>query len=344
MSARRVRRLHRAKVARRPARQKITDQLSGGAVIAAAQLEGARLPAALELHPGQWVAGIILLGRNAHHDAAVGVALVARILAHAVGDHPPRFRGGGDHRAAGAHAEAVYRTPVAGVVHQLVIRRAELRVARVLAVTCAVDQRLRVLDAEADQERFGFDVDAALVDHLEGVALAVADRQHQMIRGDVFAAAEHHAANVSDVIGSVLDFDVVHAALEADLAAQRLDGFAHLFHHAYQAERADVRLAGVQDFFRRARLDEFLQHFSAEVSGVLDLAVQFAVGERARAAFTELHVRFRVEHALPPQAEGIPGAFAHRLAPLQDQRTETHLCEDQSGEQTGWTHADHDWS
>ena len=54
-----------------------------------------------------------------------------------------------------------------------------------------------------------------------------------------------------------VDFDVVHAALEADLAAQRLYGFAHFLHHAHQAEGADVRFADVEDFFRRAGLDEF---------------------------------------------------------------------------------------
>ena len=31
----------------------------------------------------------IVVGRDADHDAGVGVALVARILAHAVGDHAP---------------------------------------------------------------------------------------------------------------------------------------------------------------------------------------------------------------------------------------------------------------
>ncbi len=52
-------------------------------------------------------------GVDADHDAGVGVALVARVLAHAVGDDAARLGGRRDHRAAGAHAEAVDRAAVA---------------------------------------------------------------------------------------------------------------------------------------------------------------------------------------------------------------------------------------
>src|SRR3989338_2022521 len=130
-------------------------------------------------------------------------------------------------------------------------------------------------------------------------------------------------------------FDVVHAALETDFTTQRLDGLAHLLHHAHQTEGADMRMALIQNLFRRTRLDEFLQHLSTQVARVFDLAVQLAVRERARAALAELHVGFRVKHALPPQPEGILGSFTHRLAAFQYQRAETHLREDQPGEQAG---------
>ena len=97
----------------------------------------------------------VVLRRDADDDAGVGVALVARVLAHAVGDHAARLGGRGDHRAARAHAEAVDRAAVAGVVHQLVVGGAEQRVAGVRAEARAVDQRLRMLDAKADRERLG---------------------------------------------------------------------------------------------------------------------------------------------------------------------------------------------
>jgi hypothetical protein len=83
-----------------------------------------------------------------------------------------------------------------------------------------VDQRLRVLDAEADRERLGFDVDAALVQHLEGVARAVADGQHHVVGDDLLAASSMTPRTWRP---SAVSLDVGHLALEAVFAAQRLD-------------------------------------------------------------------------------------------------------------------------
>ena len=69
---------------------------------------------------------------------------------------------------------------------------------------------------------------------------------------------------------------------------------AHALDHRHQPERADVRLGDVEDFGRRAGLDELGQHLAAVMVRVLDLAVELAVGERAGAAFAELHVGFRI--------------------------------------------------
>ena len=123
----------------------------------------------------------VILRRDPAHDRRVGVALVARVLAHAVGDHAPRLARGRDHGAARAHAEAVDRAPVAAVVHQLVVGRAEQRMPRLRPEARLVDQRLRVLDAEADREGLGFDEHAARVQHRERVARAVAQRHHHVV-------------------------------------------------------------------------------------------------------------------------------------------------------------------
>ena len=56
-------------------------------------------------------------------------------------------------------------------------------------------------------------------------------------------------------------------------------------------------LLTIQDFLRRAGLDELGQHLAAVVVRVLDLAVELAVGKGAGTAFAELHVRFGIEHA-----------------------------------------------
>ena len=121
---------------------------------------------------------------------------------------------------------------------QLIIGCAEQRAARVLAVAGSIDQRLRMLDAQANREWLGLDIDAALINHLEGIARTVADGEHQMISCDVLAIDEHHTGDLP-----VLYFDIIHATTEADLAAQRLYRLAHFLHHAHQPERADMRMA-----------------------------------------------------------------------------------------------------
>src|SRR3546814_10157696 len=68
----------------------------------------------------------IIFRRDADDDAGVGVALVARVLAHAVGDDAAGFRRGGDDGAAGAHAEAVDAAAVLRMVDELVVGGAEI--------------------------------------------------------------------------------------------------------------------------------------------------------------------------------------------------------------------------
>jgi hypothetical protein len=141
---------------------------------------------------------------------------------------------------------------------------------------------------------------------------------------------------------ALLDQHVGDALLEADLAAQLLDLVAHGLDHADQSESADVRLRDVEDFLRRARLDELGQHLAAEMARILDLAVELAVGKRPCPALAELHVGFRVEHVLAPQAPGVLGALAHRLAALQYDRPETHLRQYQRGEDPARAETDDD--
>ncbi len=88
----------------------------------------------------------------------------------------------------------------------------------------------------------------------------------------------------------VLDPQVDDLLLEPHLAAQRDDLLAHRGHHAREAEGADVRLADVEDLLRRAGPHELVHDLATEELRILDLAVELAVGEQARAAFAELHV------------------------------------------------------
>ena len=229
------------------------------------------------------------------------------------------------------------------MVHQLVVGRAQQGVAGLRAEACLVDQRLRMLDAETDRKWFCFDEHAARMQHREGVAGAVAERQHHMVGAQLFAAGQRHPAQMAHTSAIDLDQHIIDTTAEADLAAQRFDRRAHAFNHRYQPERADMRLVDVEDFLRRTGGDELGQYLAPMVQLVADLAIQFSVGKRARAAFAELHVGFWIQHVLPPQSERIHRTFAHRLAAFEDDRAKAHLRQHQPGEQAAWAHSDHQW-
>ena len=231
-------------------RHKVAHQLRGGFVVAAAQHIGVRLQLALQHHARQRVVRLTgsqlrvdaaaqrgfegrgihrkVAGVNAHHNAGVGVAFVARVLAHAVGHHAPGLGGGRYHRAAGAHAKTVDRASVRCVVHQLVLRRPQQRVAGVAAPTGAVNQPLRVLNAKADGERLGLQVDAACVQHGKGIARAVAQRHDHVAGvefiGGVVAGVQHAKATqllgaAMGVCGDGREQHIGHALLKTNLAA-----------------------------------------------------------------------------------------------------------------------------
>ena len=283
-----VRRLHAAQRGGRTGSQKVTDQLARRFVSTAAQRVGLGLKLALKSNARQRMhrlAGnraFYKISRcNAHHDAGIGIALVARILAHAVGHHAADFRGGGHHRAARAHAKTVDAAAIGSVVHQLVVGRAQQRMAGMLAQPCAVDQALRMLDAKADRKRLGFHENAALVQHGKGVARAVARCQHHVVGAKLVAAAVGQVVHcqATDVLAIcvALNRHVAHALLKADLAAHGLDLLAHVLDHLDQLEGADMRFADQQNLFRRTGLDELQHHLAAQVARVLDLAPELAV-------------------------------------------------------------------
>ena len=162
-----------------------------------------------------------------------------------------------------------------------------------------------------------------------------------MFRGDRLAVRKLHAAHMARAIAIDRDIDILDAILESVFAAQRFDRGAQAFHHLHQAERANMRLGGGEDFFRRPCLHELGQNLAAEKTRILDLAVELAVRKCSRAAFAELHIGFGIEDRTAPQAPGVLRAFAHHLAAIQNDGPKTHLREDQGGEQSAWTRADY---
>ena len=279
----------------------------------------------------------VILWRDADDEAGVGVPLVARILAHAVGHHAAGLAGRRHHGAARAHAEAVDGAAVAAVMRQRIGRRAQIRVAGAGAEHRPIDPRLRMLDAEADRERLGLDMDPPLIERLEGVARRMADGEDHVVGLQGLAGVQAHAPD-----GASIQIDVRDPVLEPVFPAQGLDLLAHGLDHGHQAEGADVRMGVSQDLLRRPGRDKLMQHLAGQEARILDLAVELAVGEGARAALAILDVGFRMQLALAPQFPGVLGPLPHHLAAVENDRLEAHLGQDQSGEQAARPGPDHD--
>src|SRR5580765_6224461 len=98
--------------------------------------------------------------------------------------------------------------------------------------TSLVDKRLRMLDAKSDRKGFGLDEYATPMQHLEGIACAVTEGEHDVVGADIAAVGKGHAAQLAPAVGSSLEADIVDALAEADFAAERLDLLAHVLDHA----------------------------------------------------------------------------------------------------------------
>ena len=67
------------------------------------------------------------------------------------------------------------------------------------APTCRINDALRVFNAHTDRKGFGFHVNAALVQQGEGVAGAVPQSEHHMLRGQM---CSHTCMAIFDVQAS----------------------------------------------------------------------------------------------------------------------------------------------
>src|SRR3989344_3330383 len=142
--------------------------------------------------------------------------------------------------------------------------------------------------------------------------------------------------------GAIFNDDVRDVTFEADFAAEFDDLMPQIFDDLHEPQRADVRLADVEDFLGCARVHEVLENLFYMMPAVLDAGVQLAVGEGAGTALAELHVGFRIEVALAPEAPHVLRAVAHALAAFQNQRPEAHARQRQPREQATGTGADDD--
>ena len=226
-------------------------------------------------------------------------------------------------------------------MHQLVVRRTQKRVTRLRAEARGVDQRLRMFDPHPDRKRLCVHRDPGGMQRLETVTRAVPDRQHHVPGLDDAAVLQAETRDPPGAIGRRFDVELHDPRLEAVFPAQRLDGPAQALDHADQPEGADMRLGGDQDLLGGTGADELLQHLAPIMVRIADLAVELAVGERARAALAELHIAFQDQFGASPESEGIDGAAAHDAAALEQDRPQSHLRQHQAGQQSARAGTDH---
>src|SRR5882672_8408621 len=132
-----------------------------------------------------------------------------------------------------------------------------------------------MLDTKAYSEWLGLQIDAALLQHAQGVARAVSGRQHDVASAQRVAVLKYHAFELA-----IFYEQIGHLALEAYFTTQRNDLLAHGRYDTRETKRADVRLADVENLGRCAGTHELVQYLASVKLWILDLTVEFAVGEQ----------------------------------------------------------------
>ena len=210
----------------------------------------------------------VVFRRYGDDHGAVGILSRPAVVAHPVDGEHARLGRCIYHVAARAHAERINAPAVLQLFRQLVCscgKRAPVRP----SVRVPVDQRLRVLHADAHRERLGFHVHASFIQHLKGVSCAVSGCEHGRVRPDPLSVIQDQTARLRDHIR--------HLCVEPEFPARTDNGFPHLLHHVHEDIRPDVRFLLPQDVLRRPEADECLQHKTVPPAAVFHKRVKLPV-------------------------------------------------------------------
>ena len=239
----------------------------GRGTVAARKLIGRLLYLTLPVHPAQGAFFRENSGIHGHKQCRIGVLPVPVRIAHAVGHRAALFRGCRHHKAAGAHAEGIYRA-VFQVLHQLIVRRGQMGI--LPAVLGLVDFFLPLLDAHTHGKGLGLHGYSPGKQSLEGIPGAVANGKDGPVAGDLLPACQLHAGQPA-----FLQQEIRHPALEVHLAAQGDDLFAEILHHLQQHIRAHMGFGIIEDILPGSKSHKLFQN--PVNSGIADAGVQLAV-------------------------------------------------------------------
>ena len=212
--------------------------------------------------------------------------------AHAVGDHAPLLRGGAGHRAPGAHAEGVHPPAVFQVAGELVVRRAQGRVAGEGPVLGGVDEALGVLDAGTHGKGLGLQGQAQAVQQPEHVPGAVAHRQQHGLGRHSMVSRRSRDSTSRPVSCPAWD------RMPVTLAEKRTSPPRAMISSRMRRTTPGSRsvpmwgLASVSTSAGAPAFSQLLQHLAD--AGVPGAGGELPVGEGAGAPLAKLHVALRV--------------------------------------------------
>ena len=121
---------------------------------------------------------------------------------------------------------------------------------------------------------------------------------------------------------------IVHLRIKTHFSAQPYDFFANVLHGLPQYIRTDMRFLLVKNIVRCPCFCKFFEDLCD--SEVLRSGCQLAVTESSGSAFAELHIRLRIEPSLFPESSHRCSSVFDFLSPLQNNRSVSCLCKNQS--------------
>ena len=274
-----------------------------------------------------------------HPDQKGGIAVrfIAGEEAHAVGNDAAGFGGGSDDPAAGAHAEGIGPTAVRRMADELVGGGAQGRMSGEAPVLGAVHHGPGMLDAHAHGKGLldhGYPLGKEAVERIPG---GMAHTEENGFRKDFPA----NAMTGDDSAGNpaLPKNQLFHPGFKEDLAAEGKDFPAEGGDHGLQSVCAHMGLGVREDFRRGAVGHEGFQHL-AEIRG-FDTAGELTVREGAGAALAELHVRLRIQNALPFHGGNVLRAAFHGPAAFHQDRSGAGLCQGEGRKKAGRAGSDH---
>ena len=195
----------------------------------------------------------------------------------------------------------------------------------------AVDGGLRMLDPNADGQRFRLHGHTLGMQRGEGIARAVADRENDLRGGEDFPAGQPGSGHPAEIIQD----QFLKAGFKSHLATELNDFLAQMTHHFDQPVGADVGPRLDQNVLGGTGHHHFLQNPGDAVFAILDLRVELAVGKCSRAPFPELHIGVRLQSGSPPpETRDIPGARPGGFAALDQNRPPSCTRQQQPAEQS----------